>query len=92
MVHGMTNGLSHFLGFGRANPLVDGSIPPVNGTERGSIRDPQRHQRGQAQTLGGLATWQLNRVVDYIEQHLGEMNYWAGPRGARDRVAPVSER
>ena len=26
----------------------------------------------EAQPPGGLATWQVNRVVDYIEQHLGE--------------------
>ena len=30
-------------------------------------------KRGQeAQPPGGLATWQVNRVVDYIEEHLGE--------------------
>jgi transcriptional regulator GlxA family with amidase domain len=30
-------------------------------------------KRGQeSQPPGGLATWQVNRVVDYIEQHLGE--------------------
>lgn len=65
--------------------LIEGAVAAFDADRQASLRDLLRaaailrarasqtqRTHDEVQQRGGLMRWQMNRVIDYIEQHLGE--------------------